>query len=221
MKVCTDSCVFGSWIANKLQNIRPSPKIILDIGTGTGLLSLMVAQKCETVIHAIDSDKNAMIQAGDNFKSSSWNDRLHALCGDVKERSFTCKYDAIISNPPFYEDDLLPPGKEKMNSKHSNKLRLNELILTVDTLLQNDGIFGVLLPYNRAAYFENEAIKYSLFVREKLQLRQSVKHNYFRTILILNRKKNNVTEDELSIRNAHNEYTNEFIELLKDYYLYL
>lgn len=219
MKVCTDSCVFGAWMTGKIVN--KSIQKILDIGTGTGLLSLMAAQKSNATIDSIDIDKNAFIQAKENFDATLWATRLNAFQGDIKNWHVTLKYDCIISNPPFYEDDLLPEEEGKKNSKHGNSLKLNELIAAVDRLIENDGFFGVLLPYSRAEYFEKEAIKYSLFVNEKLNVKQSMKHDYFRSILILGKKQSLVKQSEISIRNNNNEYTPEFIALLKDYYLYL
>lgn len=219
MKVCTDSCVFGAWMAVRIED--RSPKKILDIGTGSGLLSLMAAQKTSALIHAIDIDNNAIIQANENFKLSPWPRQFHASCADIKEWPATSKYDCIISNPPFYENDLLPGQEGKKNSKHSNTLRLADLSKAVAALLEQDGFFGVLLPYARAEYFEKETIKHSLFVNEKLHIRQSTKHDYFRTILILEKKNKPVNQKEISIRNNSKEYTPEFISLLKDYYLYL
>ena len=186
MKVCTDSCVFGASMAGKIENKYPQK--ILDIGTGTGLLSLMVAQKTSAIIHAIDIDNNAIIQAKENFKLSPWSEQLQACCRDIKEWPAKPKYDCIISNPPFFENDLLPIEEGKKNSKHSNSLRLTELIIAVAALLEEDGFFGVLLPYSRAEYFEKEAMENFLFVTEKLHVRQSIKHDYFRTLLILEKK---------------------------------
>ena len=219
MKVCTDSCVFGAWMAGKIEN--KSPKKILDIGTGTGLLSLMAAQKTNASIDAIDIDTNAIIQAKENFKLSPWSEQLHAWYGDINEWPAKPKYDCIISNPPFYENDLLPEEEGKKNSKHNSSLRFTELIIAVAALLEEDGFFGVLLPYSRAEYFEKETLKHSLFVNEKLHIRQSIKHDYFRALLILEKKSKPVKQNEISIRNNSTEYTPEFIALLKDYYLYL
>ena len=219
MKVCTDSCVFGAWMAAKIK--YRFPKKILDIGTGTGLLSLIVAQKTGSPIHAIDINNDAIRQAKENFNLSPWSEQLQACCGDIKIWPVTSKYDCIISNPPFFENDLLPQEEEKKNSKHSNSLKFNELITAVAELLEDDGFFGVLVPYSRAEYFETEAIKHLLFVNEQLHIRQSMEHDYFRTILIFDKKQKPVIKSEISIRNNNNEYTPEFIGLLKDYYLYL
>ncbi|MEO8109079.1 MAG: methyltransferase [Ginsengibacter sp.] len=219
MKVCTDSCLFGAWVANKIQS--QSPANILDIGTGTGLLSLMIEQKYNSIIDAIDIDNNAVMQATENFQASPWSQYLHCYHEDVLNLTSATKYEFIISNPPFFENDLLPQTEGKKNSKHANKLNLQALIIATDTLLKNPGCFGILLPYSRVEYFEEEVKKYSLFVNEKLYIRQSAKHGFFRAILLLERKQQPVKQAELSIRNDNNEYTPEFIALLKDYYLYL
>lgn len=219
MKVCTDSCLFGAWMAKKIKN-KISGKI-LDIGTGTGLLSLMIAQKNSAFIDAIDVDENAVAQADENFQASAWSKQLQASSGNILSWTPALKYDCIVSNPPFFEDDLLPQTEGKKNSKHGNSLTLHELIKVTNALLKTDGFFGVLLPYSRASYFEKQALQHSLFVNEKLYIKQSTKHSYFRAILLLEREQHVEKHTELSIRNNMNEYTPEFIELLNDYYLYL
>ncbi len=219
MKVCTDSCVFGAWAAEKAASKLPHK--ILDIGTGTGLLSLMIAQKISVSIDAIDIDENAVTQAKENFEASLWSKNLRAFCKNIITWQADAKYDCIISNPPFFENDLLPQEEGKKNSKHANSLTLYDLIAVTNALLKDDGFFCVLLPCARAGYFEKEAAKHSLFINEKLYIKQSIRHNYFRTILLLERKQKAVRQNELTIKNAANEYTPEFITLLKDFYLYL
>ena len=222
MKVCTDSCLFGAWVAAKIEQKIISPKTILDIGTGTGLLSLMLAQKSGAQIHAVDIDKNSFVQASENFSASPWNERLQAFHSDIKEWKAPCKYDLIIANPPFYENDLVPEDNGKSISKHSSTMGLEDLLLKAKSLLNEDGNFALLLPWARTKWFENAASAYSLFVKEKMEVKQTPLHNYFRTMLLLqNQKTSDSLKSELTIKNNHNEYTYEFIELLKDYYLYL
>jgi tRNA1Val (adenine37-N6)-methyltransferase len=221
MKVCTDSCLFGAWVASKTEQKIISPKTVLDIGTGTGLLSLMLAQKSGAQIHAVDIDQNSFMQASENFNTTPWNERLQVFHSDIKEWKAPCTYDLIISNPPFYEDDLAPGDHGKSISKHSNTLGLENLLIKAKSLLNDEGNFALLLPSARAQWFENAASAYSLFVREKMEVRQTPLHNYFRTTLLLQNQKTGVVNNELTIKNNHNEYTPEFIELLKDYYLYL
>jgi len=221
MKVCTDSCLFGAWIAHKIEQKNINPKTILDIGTGTGLLSLMLAQKINAQTDAVDIDKSAFEQATENFNASPWNERLQVFHTDIRKWKAPDKYDLIISNPPFYENDLLPEDEGKNISKHSSAIRLEELLFTAKDLLNEDGKFAVLLPWHRTKGFENAASANSLFVKEKMEVKQTTGHNYFRTMFILQKQKTVSLKSELSIKNNNNAYTKEFIELLKDYYLYL
>ena len=194
---------------------------IADIGTGTGLLSLILAQKSSAQIDAVEIDNNSYVQAAENFKASPWNERLQAFHSDLREWDPGSKYDLIISNPPFYENDLLPEDDGKSVSKHSSAMRLEDLLLKAKYLLTEDGNFAVLLPWQRAQWFESTASVYSLFVTEKLEVKQTPRHNYFRTMLLMQNQKSDVLESDLTIKNKRHEYTHEFIELLKDYYLYL
>ncbi|MEP6616520.1 MAG: methyltransferase, partial [Ginsengibacter sp.] len=139
MKVCTDACVFGGWLANKMTIIGRDSQNFLDIGTGTGLLSLMVAQKSSVEIDAIEIEENAFVQARENFRSSPWSKVLHAIHGDVTTYPFRKKYDLIICNPPFYESDLRSPDDKKNQARHDESLRLDELVNVVSNLLNSDG----------------------------------------------------------------------------------
>src|ERR1700749_3701473 len=112
MKVCTDACIFGAFAANIVR--RTSNIIrILDIGTGTGLLSLMLAQQADVIIDAIEIDADAYQQAQDNFTASPWKERLTVINKDILAFTVNKKYDGIISNPPFFENDLLSDNQEK------------------------------------------------------------------------------------------------------------
>lgn len=219
MKVCTDSCLFGAWMADRFSFRNPGK--ILDIGTGTGLLSLMVAQKTNAVIDAFEIDEQACTQANENFESSPWSSKLHAYPGNIKLQPTLSKYDGIICNPPFYDSHLLPANEGKKASKHGTLLSLEELALIVSKLLASDGVFGVLLPSFSAAYFEKEAEKHSLFITEKCEVRQTFNHNFFRSMLILEKEKRQAKYSEMSIKDNLGNYTPEFTELLKEYYLYL
>jgi tRNA1Val (adenine37-N6)-methyltransferase len=221
MKVCTDSCLFGAWVSDRTEQNIIKPVTILDIGTGTGLLGLMLAQKSIARIHAVDIDKNSFMQASENFNESPWNERLQVFHADIKDWKAPCKYDLIIANPPFYENDLMPEDSGKSTSKHSSAMSLEDLLLKVKTLLDESGNFAVLLPWARTNWFENIAATYSLFVKEKVEVKQTPLHNYFRTMLLLQSEKTRLVKNELTIKNNQNEYTSEFIGLLKDYYLYL
>lgn len=222
MKVCTDACIFGSWIAEKVVSCKMSVANVLDIGSGTGLLSLMYAQKnLKARIDAIEIEENAFIQTKENFKNSKWNKRLKAFHYDIKLFIPDKKYDLIISNPPFYENDFLSNKQDKNIAKHDAGLNLNELISVVKNNLTNEGYFAVLLPYQRIKYFEDLIEENKFFLNEKLLLKQTRKHNYFRGILFFSYNQSTIITKELIIKNDEGNYTDEFNHLLKDYYLNL
>ncbi len=220
MKVCTDACILGAWVANAIISKKLKVYKCLDIGTGTGLLSLLIAQKSFAKIDAIEIDENAFKQASDNFKRSLWSERLQALQIDAKYFVAEKKYDLIISNPPFYQHDLLSPLKNKNIAKHYEGLKFDEFILAVRNNLHCSGSFALLLPYHRINYFENIASENHYFLREKLLIKQTSEHDYFRGILLFSQIKSFPVIKELIIKNNEN-YSEEFVSLMKDYYLNL
>ena len=218
MKVCTDACIFGAWFAEKI----PSSSSVLDIGSGTGLLMLMLAQKNRAAIDGIELDLAAFKQLKENIESSRWKSSLQAFPGDVRHFSFPYKYDFIITNPPFFEGDLPSPAEEMNMAKHSRFLTLEELVRVIDHNLDQSGFFGILLPYHRTDEFEALALRHQFHLEEKLLVKQSEHHSYFRSILQFSRNRSNFsTTSELTIQRGEGRYTEEFAELLKDYYLYL
>src|SRR5882762_3366061 len=139
MKVCTDACILGAWFAEKI----PSYSSVLDIGSGTGLLMLMLAQKSKGEIDGIELDLPSFKQLRENIAGSKWAAYLKVFPGDVRSYSFPVKYDFIIVNPPFFEGDLLSSSNEKNIAKHSKSLTLDELIKIMDDNLQPGGAFGI------------------------------------------------------------------------------
>jgi len=221
MKVCKDSCVFGAWIAKKIESKIISPKKILDIGTGSGLLSLMLAQKASANIDAVEINNNAFNQANENFNASPWNERLQAFHADIKKWKSGTTYDLIISNPPFFENDLKPDEIDKNIARHDEGLKLIDLIQSIKQHINSNGYFAILLPFHRVQYFENLAEENNFYLLNKLLIRQTPKHEYFRGILFFSLQKKNPIINEMTIKNEAGNYTEEFSELLKDYYLAL
>jgi tRNA1Val (adenine37-N6)-methyltransferase len=219
MKVCTDSCVFGAWIARKIEKKIITPKAILDIGAGTGLLSLMIAQKSNAKIEAVEIDKDAFYQTEENFLESPWNKQLQAYHTNIKNWKSPLKYDLIISNPPFFENDLKANEQNKNVAKHDDGLTFAELLLSVKNNLSADGNFAVLLPFHRTAYFKKIAAENNFYLWEELLVKQTPKHGYFRGMLVFNSTPANKMIHELTIKDETGNYTAEFKDLLKDYYL--
>ena len=218
MKVSTDSCVLGAWFAAKIRDYT----YVLDIGSGTGLLMLMLAQKLKSQIHGIEIELDSFKQLKENIAHNNWKDKCRVFIGDARTFTFPVKYDFIITNPPFYENQL-QTGDEKENiARHSSNLTLDELLVAMENNLSDDGSFGVLLPYERVKGFEKLAEAKQFYLSEKLLLKHSPKHDHFRGVMHFTRHKvHPVQSYTLCIKDNHGIYTSEFVDLLKDYYLKL
>jgi tRNA1Val (adenine37-N6)-methyltransferase len=154
MKVCTDACLFGAWVADKLNKKEINPKKIFDIGCGTGLLSLMLAQKTSVNIDAIEIDAEAFLQATENVAISPWKDRVNIFHGPLNQFAVHEKYDFIICNPPFYENQLKSDNEGRNAAMHSTTLSFLELTNAIKNNLSNTGQAAVLIPFTRVADFE-------------------------------------------------------------------
>jgi tRNA1Val (adenine37-N6)-methyltransferase len=218
MKVCTDACILGAWFAAKV----PDYCTILDIGSGTGLLMMMLAQRSKSEIHGIEIDLASYKQLKENISQNKWKERLKVFPGDARTYAFPVKYDFIITNPPFFENDLPAEEEREQVAKHSRLLTLDELVKIIDENLQPYGAFGIILPFHRWEYFDRLASFSNFHLTEKLFVRQSPRHEHFRAILHYSRNKESfVPSFELVIQKEDGAYTSEFEELMRDYYLYL
>ncbi|HJV18404.1 MAG TPA: methyltransferase [Sediminibacterium sp.] len=220
MKVCTDSCLFGAWVADYLQQYPPNNGNLLDIGTGTGLLALMLAQQIPAHIDAVEMDEAAAGQAVANFSASPWSARLRATHCSIQDFAANpaLQYDFIISNPPFFENDL-QSGQENRNlALHSKALKLSELIGGIKQLLQPEGRFAILIPFSRCTYFKAEAEKSGFYPLREVLVRQTTGHVFFRSMLIFGRQAAAGITEDLAIKDGP-DYTEGFRKLLTPYYL--
>lgn len=220
MKVCTDACLFGAWVANKFEN-ELSPNSILDIGCGTGLLSLMLAQKTNAPIEAVEIDEMAYKQAKNNVELSPWQQKITVHHTSIDNFNPTSQYDLIICNPPFYENQLKSVDDARNLAMHTTHLSLAKLALILKQQLSDIGVSALLLPFSVVKNMEEHLKKESLFIIQKTDISHSPSHSFFRSFLLVSHKKNTYTEDSISIKNSNNLYSNEFVKLLKDYYLHL
>ncbi len=224
MKVCTDACLFGALVADHISRLTAGRQFdhCLDIGTGTGLLSLLVAQKNNALkIDAVEIDAVAAKQAGDNIAASPWGGNIQVFNEDMLNFCSEIKYDCIISNPPFFEDDLQSADMAKNTAKHDTSLNLLQLMQVVENHLGSDGFFAVLLPYHRVDYFIQASEKTGFHVSKQILVRQTTKHDFFRGILFFTRRKTETQYIEISIKDIGHNYTPAFATALKDYYLFL
>jgi tRNA1Val (adenine37-N6)-methyltransferase len=220
MKVCTDACLFGAIIADKIYREHKVSKL-LDIGAGTGLLSLQVAQKNSISIDAVEIDRDSYDQAQQNFSNSPWSERIRIFNTDILDFVADKKYDCIISNPPFYEGDLKSDNSKKNVAKHDSTLKLEQLLKVIEKHLSPTGYFAVLLPYQRVEYFITLAAEFKYKVQEKWLIRPTDAHPFFRGILIFSLDTTEIITKEIFIKDSTGNYTAEFVDLLKDYYLQL
>lgn len=222
MKVCTDACLFGAWIAGETNKL--SVNKVLDIGTGTGLLSLMYAQQhADTLIDAIEIDEAAAKQAADNFKGAPWHQNLHVHHTPIqnfkaRKEEENQLYDLIISNPPFFENDLKSNNDKRNLALHSAALNLDELLDACKQFLQPAGLIAVLLPYHRSASFIISAKEKGWQLNKEINVKQTTKHTYFRSMLLFSTTATELQQEEIIIRD-NDVYTPAFAALLNDYYL--
>jgi tRNA1Val (adenine37-N6)-methyltransferase len=224
MKVTTDACLFGAWAAQEDKD-EEANKNVLDIGAGTGLLSMVYAQKNSlTNVDAIEIDEGAYIQARENIAASPFAERITIIHGDVKRFAFSKKYDCIISNPPFYEKEIRSDDERKNIAHHHSGLLLEDLLNIIKRNLSRSGTFYLLLPFKRTEEVKKILLKQHLFVTKIVFVKQSQGHSYFRIMIAGKLNRAGLAEtliEEISIWDDQQQYKEEFKELLKDYYLYL
>ena len=218
MKIGTDGVLLGAWAP-----IENNPFSILDIGTGTGIIALMLAQRSgATQIDALEIDEDAYEQATDNFENSPWNDRLfcfHAALDEFVEEPED-EYDLIISNAPFYTEDYKSDNEQRDLARFSDAMPFEDLIEAADLLLSENGIFAVIIPFKEEERFIDLCAEVELFPVKATRVKGSPKTPIVRSLLAFKRYELSVLEaDELIIEINRHEYTDEYIELTKDFYL--
>ena len=216
MKVGTDGVLLGAWA--DLQNAKK----ILDIGSGTGLLSLMAAQRSSASITAIEIEENAYRQTVENFKNSVWNDRLNAINTSFQYFHTKTKnhYDHIICNPPFFENSQKNPDLNKTTARHNDKLPFDELLIGVKYILTKNGKFSVILPYETGLNFIEKAEKLSLFCIRFTEVKPNFAKPPKRILLEFSKIQSIIQKNTITIeKEKRHDYTKEYIELTKDFYL--
>ncbi|MDB5253787.1 MAG: methyltransferase [Flaviaesturariibacter sp.] len=217
MKVTTDGCLFGAWVANQLTGLPPSR--MLDIGTGSGLLSLMVAQQVMGPICAIEIETGAAAQAQENVSQSPF-DSIEVLPGDIRELESE-RFNIIFSNPPFYENELASPNKGRSGAHHDSSLRWRDLFPLVAQMLDENGRFFLLLPAKREAEAIALLASSRLFIHVLVRVRQSPSHEPFRLMVSGGKIPAERHNEDLIIRCADGAYSAPFQKLLAPYYLHL
>ncbi|RFM28553.1 tRNA1(Val) (adenine(37)-N6)-methyltransferase [Deminuibacter soli] len=221
MKVCTDACLFGALSPLVLPGGAAVTRV-LDIGTGTGLLSLQYAQlNADAHIDAVEIDDGAFEQAGENFAASPWPQRLQVFHTPLQQYKAAQAYELIISNPPFFENDLKSQDNKRNLALHSEALRIEALLQHAHQLLTANGLLWLLLPWHRSAETITAATTQGFYLHRETAVQQTTKHGNFRSMLLLGKTAQPVITDTLVIKDAANQYTPAFVAALQAFYLYL
>jgi tRNA1Val (adenine37-N6)-methyltransferase len=218
MKIGTDAVLLGAWCP-----IDNNPFSILDIGAGTGILSLMLAQRTNAEqIDAIEIEEVAYEECVGNFENSPWSDRLYCYHAGLDEfvDDPEVEYDLIISNPPFYSEDFKTQNLTRDLARFQDSLPFDDLVEAADLLLSENGIFAVVIPYREEANFIDLCAEVELFPIKITRVKGSHTTPIVRSLLAFKRFEiATLTANELVIEINRNEYTDEYINLTKDFYL--
>ncbi len=217
MKIGTDGVLLGAW-----TTLEHEPESIMDIGAGTGIISLMLAQRSDApTIDAIEIDADAYEQCVDNFEASPWGDRLYCYHAGLDEfvDEVEDSYDLIVSNPPFYREVVSSGDVSRDMARQSDSLPFSELLKGVSKLLSANGIFSTILPFKEERRFVELAIALELFPNRITRVKGNKKASFKRSLLQFSSIEKKVNTSELIIEEERHVYTEDYIQLTKDFYL--
>ncbi len=224
MKIGTDGVLLGAW-----ASLEHNPFSIMDIGAGTGVIALMLAQRSiSDTIEAIEIDADAHVQCVDNFEESPWADRLFCFHAGLDElvddlldgqAEIEEQYDLIVSNPPFYSEEVPSGNEARDNARQNQSLPFDELLESVSMLLSNNGIFSTIVPFKEEKTFIQLAKTFGLFPKRICRVKGTSSSEIKRSLLEFHFKEENIIINELVIETGRHQYTQDYINLTKDFYL--
>ncbi len=216
MKVGTDSVLLGAWAQ------LPSTGNVLDVGTGCGLLALMVAQRSNALITAIDIDKPSVKQAQENFTNSPWGHIINALVTTFQDFALFAPdtFELIITNPPYFVNSLKAPQAPRSNARHNDGLPFEELSAHSFQLLQNHGRLCLILPVSEAELFKESALGCGFYLTRQLSVTPIENKKPNRLLMEFSKSPaHEVTAESLTIRNENGSYTNDYKKMTSAFYL--
>lgn len=217
MQIGTDGVLLGAWVS-----IENNPFSILDIGAGTGVIALQLAQRSDAeMIDALEVDDNAYEQCVDNFENSPWGDRLfcyHASLGEFIEE-IEDKYDLIVSNPPFYSEDYKTSDESRDLARFNDSLPFDELIFSASQLLSEEGTFAVVIPRKEEEGFLKLAEQENLFAKRICRVKGNETSQEKRSLIAFSFEKSTPKIENLTIETSRHKYTEEYISLVNEFYL--
>jgi tRNA1Val (adenine37-N6)-methyltransferase len=213
-KVGTDGVLLGAYA--DLTGVTN----ILDIGSGTGLLSIMLAQRCDATITAIEPDYDSFIQSCENVNLVDWRNRIKIVNADLQNFDpVNEKFDLIVTNPPYFCDSLKSPDLRKTAARHNDSLTSVEILEGVKRLLKEDGRFQLIMPYVEGNIFIADASKYGFYCNNILKIRPLSESEIRRLILNFSKTRKTPVEKFLTIEHGRHHFTDDYINLTKDFYL--
>lgn len=213
MKVGTDGVLLGAWTD------VASAHNILDIGTGTGLVSLMLAQRCDARIKAIDIDQDAVEQAKENVALSPWKDRIEVELQDICRYNSNNGFDVIVSNPPYFVHSLKGPDRQRNIARHTEELNFENLIGSVSRLLRLKGTFSVIIPTDGMELFQAIATCHELYLSRQTLIHTKPEAEPKRVLLAFKKYPEEYIADSLTIELSRHVYSEEYMALTRDFYL--
>lgn len=216
MKVGTDGVLLGAWV-----NVADAAGI-LDVGTGTGLIALMMAQRSEGFIHGVELDESAFLQAVENVNRSPWACRIKLFHNSFQQfaRDSAGSYDLVVSNPPYFRNSLKPPAKSRSLARHDDHLSYESLVFYSSKVLSDRGRLAVILPAGGFSNFDLIARFHNLQPIRVTHVRPQPGKDLSRCLAEFARgNQNNCHHNEIAIRGEDHSYTQEYIELTRDFYL--
>lgn len=214
MKVGTDGTLLGAWVnAN-------NPQQILDIGTGTGLIAMMLAQRFQNAqIKAIEIDPDASQQAAENFQNTPWSDRLSVEQTSLQTFQHSPSFDLIVSNPPYFENNLKSNNKKRTQARHTDTLSFETLIEFSSKLLNKNGRLSIIIPSKSKPKIKKIAKNHQLHLNRLCWVKGIEKTAIKRAVLQFSFNKKPLEEKTLIVEKERHIYTDEYINLCKDFYL--
>ena len=217
MKVSEDACVFAAYLKIKSQTVS-----LLDVGFGTGLLSLMLAQRYSEIdISAIEIDENSFKEGLENIKKSKFSERIKCFHQNYFQLDDKKKFDAIVCNPPFYENYLVRKNEYENIARHTTEFTLQQLLEKAKTLLSTQGELFLLLPSKREEELKKIALQTNFFIPLLTFIHYTIHHTTKRMIVKLSLQKELTVKEKIILKKENHSYSSQTIEILKDFYLKL
>lgn len=214
MKVGTDGVLLGAWC--EVEDARR----VLDVGTGCGVIALMIAQRnSQAIIHGIDIDENAVAEASTNFSNSPWSDRLTSQTVDFNQFESQEKYDLIVSNPPFFTNGVLPPDLKRNHARHTTTLSISQLIKKSSELLSRHGSIAMITPIESETEIKRCVVENNLWIKRLTQVSPIEGTPAKRLLWQISANEVPLNIDQLAIETQDHNFTSQYISLTREFYL--